>query len=126
MGYRFATLFGTIAMAGLMASGCATEKYVDDRVAELATKIDGVSSQVAAVSTRVEAVGGRVEQVNGRVDAANGRIEQVNTSTQAAGKRADDAYKMAQGQLTRTVLAEDDSITFDTNKWALSEEAQTK
>jgi outer membrane protein OmpA-like peptidoglycan-associated protein len=126
MGYRVAGFFGAVAVAGLMASGCATEKYVDDRVAELSSKIDGVSSQVAQVSSKVDQVGGRVEQVNAKVDAANGRIEQVNASTQAAGKRADDAYKLAQGSLTRTVLAEDDSITFDTNKWALSEEAQAK
>src|SRR5436190_8374799 len=69
MGYRIATLFGAVAVAGLMASGCATEKYVDDRVAELTTKIDGVSGQVASVSARVDQNSNQLAQLSGRMDS---------------------------------------------------------
>ena len=96
------------AIAGLLVSGCATEAYVDE--------------QIAAVSGRLETVSSRVANVEGGLQQANARLETLDQNTQTALQTAN---KAMQGKINYAVLSEQDAVTFDTNKWNLSEEAQT-
>jgi peptidoglycan-associated lipoprotein len=98
------------ATAALLLSGCATESYVDE--------------QVAAVNGRVEALGGRVGGIESGLQQTNARIDGVDRNAQAAMQEASAAGKLAQGKLVYTVLSEQDAVTFDTNKWKLSQEAE--
>ncbi len=92
-----------VVAGGLALSGCATEKYVDDHIAAVNSRIDGVDSKVTALS---------------------GRVDEVDKSAQAAQARADEAYGLARGKMTRTVISESDTINFETAKWDLSDEAK--
>jgi outer membrane protein OmpA-like peptidoglycan-associated protein len=92
-----------VVASGLALSGCATEKYVDENIAVVNSRIDGVDSKVNALS---------------------GRVDQVAGSTQAAQARADEAYALAKGKMSRTVVSESDTINFETNQWKLSDEAK--
>jgi outer membrane protein OmpA-like peptidoglycan-associated protein len=103
-------LFSVAAATGLLLSGCATEKYVDE--------------QVAAVNTRVEALGGRVGALESRVGELGGRIDTVDRTAQQALQQANAATKLAEGKLVYSVLSESDSVTFDTNRWNLTDEAK--
>jgi len=82
----------------VLASGCATRKYVDESVARLET----------------------------RMDAQDQRIEQLTDTSREALQRANDAGVLAQGKFLYTVVLTDDGITFDTDKAALSEAAQAR
>ncbi len=93
----------TVAAGGLSLGGCATEQYVNE--------------QVAAVSSRVDAVDGKVTALSARVDG-------VEKTATAAGQRADEAYTLAHGKMSRTVVSDTDTITFDTAKWTLTDEAK--
>ena len=88
-----------VVAGGLALSGCATEAYVDEHVAAVNSRVDAVDSRVTALS---------------------GRVDQVDQTAQAASAKAD----AAQQHLVRTVISESDTITFETAKWTLSDEAK--
>jgi peptidoglycan-associated lipoprotein len=80
----------------LAVSGCASHKYVDEKV--------GV--------------------VNGRVDQHDAHLTQLDKTTQDALDRATAAGKLAEGKFNYSVVLNDDSIKFQTEKANLSEEAK--
>jgi peptidoglycan-associated lipoprotein len=104
MGRYLSGVTAAIAVAsGLALGGCATESYVDEHVAAVNSRVDAVDSKVTALSARVD---------------------EVDKTAQAAGQKADSAYTAAQGHLAREVVSESDTITFETAKWTLSDEAK--
>jgi peptidoglycan-associated lipoprotein len=103
-------LLGITAVAGLGLAGCATEAYVDEHIAN-------VDSKIAAVDGRVGSLEGQVTQVSSRVDG-------IDRASQDALQQANAAGKLAAGKLVYQVISEQDAVTFDTNKWKLSSEAQ--
>lgn len=104
MGHYLSGVAAAVVVAGGLAlSGCATEQYVNE--------------QVGAVSNRVGALEGQVSALSARVDG-------VDRTAQAAGQRADEAYALAKGKMSRTVVSESDTILFETAKWDLSDEAK--
>ncbi len=104
MGHYLSGITAAVAVAsGLALSGCATEAYVDEHVAAVNTRVDAVDAKVTALS---------------------GHVDEVDKTAQAAGQRADAAYTLAEGHLVRTVVSESDTITFETAKWDLSDEAK--
>jgi peptidoglycan-associated lipoprotein len=104
MGRYLSGVTAAIAVAsGLALGGCATEAYVDEHVG---------------------AVDARVTALDGQVSALSARVDGVDKTAQAAGQRADSAYDLAKGKMSRTVISEGDSITFETAKWTLSDEAK--
>jgi peptidoglycan-associated lipoprotein len=106
MELRTSGLLGA-AMAALMVSGCATEAYVDE--------------QVAAVNGRLETVSARVAANESSIQQTNARLDTVDQNTQVAMQTAN---KAANGKMTYSVLSEQDAVSFDTNQWKLSAEAQ--
>jgi outer membrane protein OmpA-like peptidoglycan-associated protein len=104
MGHYLSGVAAAVVVAGGLAlSGCATEQYVNEQVGAVGARVDALDSKVNALSTRVDG---------------------VDRTAQAAGQRADEAYALAKGKMSRTVVSESDTILFETAKWDLSDEAK--
>lgn len=80
------------------ASGCATQKYVDESVARLET----------------------------RLDEQNERINELSETSRQALDRATNAGVLAQGKFLYTVVFTDGETTFDSDKSTLSDGAQSR
>jgi outer membrane protein OmpA-like peptidoglycan-associated protein len=89
---------GAVLMAGLLASGCASHRFVRD--------------QVSVVDTRV-----------GQVDT---RVTQVEGTAGEALARANAAHKLAEGKFLYEVVLSDDSVKFPVNRDELSPEAEAR
>ena len=87
-----------LAAVVLMASGCATKRYVDENVARLDT----------------------------RLDEQDARINELTGTSREALERATAAGVLAQGKFLYTVVFSNDEVTFDTDKWSLSEASQSR
>lgn len=89
---------GVLLSVGLVASGCASHRFVRD--------------QVSVVDERVTTVDGRVTQVEG-------------TAGQAL-ERANAAHVLAEGKFLYEVVLSDDSVKFPTDASRLSPEAEQR
>lgn len=98
---------GALAIA-LGLSGCATQKYVDEKVAGLESR------HGAALTTQ-----------SGRIDGLETRLNEVDQTARDALARAIAAGKLAEGKFLYSVVMTDSSVTFKSGKAALSPEAQT-
>lgn len=92
---------------GLLVSGCATEDYVDQHIASVRTHVEEVDGKVGALSSRVDGV----ERV------ARDGVQRADAAAALAATKSN--AKFAYSDLSQTT-----SVTFDTNKWALNDEAQ--
>lgn len=95
---RTAVTAGVLLSVGLVASGCASHRFVRD--------------QVAVVDDRVTTVDTRVTQVEG-------------TAGQAL-ERANAAHVLAEGKFLYEVVLSDDSVKFPTDASQLSPEAEQR
>ncbi|MFN3353046.1 MAG: OmpA family protein [Brevundimonas sp.] len=95
---RTAVTAGVLLSVGLVASGCASHRFVRD--------------QVAVVDERVTTVDTRVTQVEG-------------TAGQAL-ERANAAHVLAEGKFLYEVVLSDDSVKFPTDASQLSPEAEQR
>jgi outer membrane protein OmpA-like peptidoglycan-associated protein len=95
-----------VTLAGLTVSACATEDYVDQHIAVVNTRIDGLSA--------------KVDELAGRVSALDGRIA---TAGNAAMARADAAYALAEGKFVMSEVGREE-VNFATGKWDLSPESE--
>lgn len=95
---RTALMGGVLLSVGLVASGCASHRFVRD--------------QVAVVDDRVTTTDARVGQVEG-------------TAGQALA-RANAAHQLAEGKFLYEVVLSDDSVKFPTDASQLSPEAQQR
>jgi outer membrane protein OmpA-like peptidoglycan-associated protein len=102
---RLATVSGVVLAAGLVASGCASHRFVRDQVAVVDTRVSDVDTRVTGVDahlTRVEGTAGE------------------------ALERAKAAGKLAEGKFLYEVVLSDDSVKFPLDKSALSPEAEAR
>jgi len=96
---RFKSMALLTAMPLMIAvSGCASHKYVDEKITT----------------------------VNGRIDQNDAHLSQLDKTTQDALDRATAAGKLAQGKFVYSIVLSDDSARFDTDKAVLSEETKAK
>ena len=91
-----------LAAVVVSASGCATKTYIDE--------------SVAGLEARVEA----------RLDEQNARINELTDTSRQALERATEAGVLAQGKFLYTVVFTSDEVTFDSDKWTLSEGSQSR
>jgi outer membrane murein-binding lipoprotein Lpp len=70
-----------VVLGGLSLGGCATTGYVDEKIAAVNARIDGLEARVqqnadaaAAASSAAQANGQRIDQLSGRVDALEQRM----------------------------------------------------
>jgi len=109
-----------VAAAGLLvlvASGCATKKYVGEEVATVNTRIDGVQTQVEDAQTQLKDHDGRIAK-NASATVAASR------TAQEALDRAIAAGKLAEGKFLYETVLSDDAVKFGFDKAELSADAK--
>ena len=101
-----------VALA-IVASGCASKKYVSTEVGDVETRmterVDGVESQVEANQTRL--------------DKHEKEIGEVSQTAQEALDRALAAGKLAEGKFLYETLLTDENVRFEFNQADLTEPA---
>ena len=100
-------LAATVVGGGLSVSACATEDYVDQHVAAVSMRLDQVQTEVTAVNTRVDGV-----------------ERTAQTAQQTANAAGALANTKADAKFVYNDLGGSSAVTFATNKWTLSDEAQ--
>jgi peptidoglycan-associated lipoprotein len=108
-------------LAGVLASGCATKRYVTREVGEVGTKVDGLSGQMEATQERVKRNEQRIDETGARADAG---IREANGAAQQAMSKATDAEKAAKGKLIYEVTLSNDKVTFPRNQAEISDDAR--
>jgi outer membrane protein OmpA-like peptidoglycan-associated protein len=103
-----------LVAAALVASGCATKKYVGDQVA----------AEDAKTTEKVAGVQGQVEQAQMELKKHDERITATSKTAQDALDRAMAAGKLAEGKFLYQTVLSDDKVKFPFNKSDLSNDAK--
>lgn len=111
------TMIAVLAVAALVASGCATKKYVQQETGAVHTRVDDVETQVEQTQTDLRRTGERVGE-------SERRIGEVSKTAQEALVRAQEAGKLAEGKLLYETVLTDEKVRFGFDKAELSEEAR--
>lgn len=101
--------------AGLLASGCATKKYVKEEVGR----------ETGAVHTRVDTLQGQVEASQTRIKEHDEQIATASRTAQEALQRAQEAGKLAEGKLLYETVLSDDKVKFGFDKSDISDTAKS-
>ena len=80
-----------LTLGGLGLSGCATTDYVDEQIAAVNARIDGVDARVsqnaqaaAAAQSTAQAAAADAQNANRRIDALTGRVDRLEQQAAAA------------------------------------------
>jgi outer membrane protein OmpA-like peptidoglycan-associated protein len=103
-----AILTGAVASAGLWLSGCATQQYVDTRIAQ--TQAQFAASQQAQ---------------DQQIAQAQTMAQNASATANQAVATADQATKAAQGKFDYAVVLTDDAARFRSGSFALSDGAKS-
>jgi len=81
------------AAGGLSLSACATTDYVDEQIATVNQRIDGVEARLAQTTTTAnaaqaaaQAAAGDAQNANRRLDALTGRVDRLEQAAAAQRK----------------------------------------
>lgn len=107
-----------VLAGGLLASGCATKKYVQQEDAKVGDRVTGVQGQVEEVQSQNR-------QQDSKLQAHDQQIGEASRTAQEALQRAQEAGKLAEGKLLYETVLTDDRVHFGFNKDDLSAEAKT-
>lgn len=99
--------------AALVASGCATKKYVTTEVAGLE----------AAGSQRMDGVESQVEANQSRLDEQEQNMGEISQTAQEALERAIAAGKLSEGTFLFETIFSDDKVQFGFDEYSLSDTA---
>ena len=108
-------------VAAVLASGCATKKYVGREVGEVNQKVDTLSTEVEKTQERVKRNEVRIDDVDR--EAKTG-IADAKGSAEKALVRATEAERAAKGKLIYTVTLSNDKVTFPVNRAMVSPDAK--
>lgn len=114
---KYGLLCALVSVA-LLASGCATKKYVGEEVGAVNTRVDDVEGQVEQNQTGVR-------ENRSRIDRQGKEIASASRTAQEALERATEAGKLAQGKFLYEVALTDDQVHFAFDRAELSGDAQT-
>ena len=103
----------TLVLAALVATGCATKKYVTTEVAGLE----------AANSQRMDGVETQVEQNQSRLDQQEDDMGEISQTAQEALERAIAAGKLAEGTFLFETVFSDDKVRFGFDEANLTDTA---
>ena len=78
-----------LIMGGFALSGCATEKYVDEHIAAVNMRIDGVEAKANDGIQRADAAMSAAQQANSAAQAAMSAAQAAGASAQSANSRID-------------------------------------
>ena len=115
--HRSMIALAAAASLALVATGCATKKYVAGEVAGVNQRVDGVQTQVEDAQTKLKDHEGRISQNTNATAAASKTAQEALDRAVAAGKLAEGKF------LYETVLS-DDKVKFGFDKAELSTEAK--
>jgi peptidoglycan-associated lipoprotein len=105
------------AALALVASGCATKKYVEGEVTTVQARIDGVETQVEDAQTKLRDHEGRITKTGETANAAS-------RTAQEALERAIAAGKLAEGKFLSETVLSDDKVKFGFDQAELSNDAK--
>lgn len=111
------TAFIVLVLAALVASGCATKKYVEQETGAVHTRVDDVERQVEENQTEIR-------RTNEQLGENERRIGEVSKTAQEALERAEAAGKLAEGKLLYETVLTDDKVRFGFDQAELSDEAR--
>jgi len=106
-----------VLAGGLLASGCATKKYVQKEDAKVTDRVNGVQGEVEEVQSQVK-------QHDARLVTHDQQIGEASRTAQEALNRAQEAGQLAEGKLLYETVLTDDRVHFGFNKDELSAEAK--
>jgi len=101
-----------LAAGALSLGACASEKYVNEHVAVVDSKVTTTQGQVADQQAQLQ--------------AQDAKLAQLDQTSRDALERAQAAGKAAEGKFVYTTVLSDDSIKFPARSAQLSAEAQTR
>jgi peptidoglycan-associated lipoprotein len=101
------------AALAVVFSACATNKAVDQKIAEAQ----------AQTNQKIESVSGQVEDLQQKQQATDVKIEQLSQSAQEALKRAQEAGVLAKGKVVFEQTFSEDRIKFKLDSYELSKDA---
>ena len=83
-----------ILLGSVGLGGCATKGYVNDQIATVNTRIDGIDGHLRTVEgtsgqalTQAQAAAGQAQQNGQRIDQLNGRVDGVDQQMQQLQKQ---------------------------------------
>lgn len=128
---RFAILIALMTVVALGSIGCATKKYVRNRVSERVTPLEQrtgeleetsrrSSQDLARLSTDVTDVRGRADRAQSQADAALGRAEEANTRVMGAERSVNDLRTNIDNYSVQNTSV----VHFKFNKYDLTPEAK--
>ncbi len=121
----------TMVILAALVSGCATERYVNQKTAAMGTSVNArTDSEILKLETRLSSldkqVAGTGEQLTG-FDSRIGKVESSQGVTQRLAQdaldRANAANQLAQGKLAYQVTLNDSQIKFDVASSTLNKPA---
>jgi len=115
------TLLLTVAALGVVASGCATKKYVrtQSEAAEVRT-----GERLSGVESMVEQNQEEIAEHDQDLDRLSAETAELSQTAQDALDRAIAAGKLAEGKFLYETILSDDSVRFGFDKADLSGEAK--
>jgi len=112
----------------VLATGCATKKYVAQGIGDVNEKVENLSGEVEKTQARVKNNEGRIDTVDQQSKAgiadAKGSAAAAKGSADAALNKAQEAERAARGKLLYTVTLSNDKVTFPLNRATISEQAK--
>lgn len=128
---RFAILIALMTVVALASIGCATKKYVRNRVSERVTPLEQrtgeleetsrrSSQDLARLSTDVTDVRGRADRAQSQADAALSRAEEANTRVTGTEQSVNDLRTNIDNYSVQTTSV----VHFKFNKYDLTPEAK--
>ncbi len=111
------TAFIVLVLCALVASGCATKKYVQQETGSVHTRVDDVEQQVEENQTEIR-------RTNEQLGENERRIGEVSKTAQEALERAQEAGKLAEGKLLYETVLTDDKVRFGFDQAELSDGAR--
>lgn len=78
---------GLAIAAGISLSGCATEDYVDERIATVSQRIDSLEARVGQVDQTAQGAAAAAQSANQRIDALTARIDAIEQQLAARKPR---------------------------------------
>lgn len=109
---NFTRVLSATALA-VVFSACATNKAVDQKIAEAQ----------AQTNQKIESVSGQVEELQQKQQQTDVRLEQLSQSAQEALKRAQEAGVLAKGKVVFEQTFSEDRVKFKLDSHELSKEA---
>jgi outer membrane protein OmpA-like peptidoglycan-associated protein len=110
-----------VLAVGLMLTGCATKKYVNEAVSGSEQRSD---AKIGEVQSSVEGNQKAIGELQAKDQELEGKIAKLSETAQDALKRAEEAGKLAKGKFLYEVTLTDNDVTFGFDKSDLSDEAK--